>query len=141
MGVLQDLLRVHDGNGRLLFLVFLCLYLTVRCSVCQCPDTGGLGAEDPANVRLLLENSIKQASLLKKYDFIIVGASPSGCLLANRLTEIRDWNVLLIEAGEQENLFVQVPIFSAYLQSTSYNWGYLAEPQNYSCWGKDMLME
>uniref|UniRef100_A0A182WV76 Glucose-methanol-choline oxidoreductase N-terminal domain-containing protein n=1 Tax=Anopheles quadriannulatus TaxID=34691 RepID=A0A182WV76_ANOQN len=135
MGVVQDLLRVHDGNGRLLSLVFLCLYFTVRYSVCQCPDTGGLGAEDPANVRLLQENSIKQASLLKKYDFIIVGASPSGCLLANRLTEIRDWNVLLIEAGEQENLFVQVPIFSAYLQSTSYNWGYLAEPQNYSCWG------
>uniref|UniRef100_A0AAG5CRQ2 Glucose-methanol-choline oxidoreductase N-terminal domain-containing protein n=1 Tax=Anopheles atroparvus TaxID=41427 RepID=A0AAG5CRQ2_ANOAO len=76
-----------------------------------------------------------RASVLKQYDFVIVGASPSGCLLANRLSEVPEWNVLLIEAGERENMFVRVPIFSAYLQATSYNWGYLAEPQNYSCWG------
>ncbi|KFB37100.1 hypothetical protein ZHAS_00004325 [Anopheles sinensis] len=106
----------------------------------QCPDASGPGEDGqatnpPANVRLLRESSVKRASVLKQYDFVIVGASPSGCVLANRLSEVPEWNVLLIEAGEQENIFVQVPIFSAYLQSTSYNWGYLAEPQIYSCWG------
>ncbi|XP_062560649.1 glucose dehydrogenase [FAD, quinone]-like [Armigeres subalbatus] len=69
------------------------------------------------------------------YDFVIVGASPTGCVLANRLTENPEWKVLLLEAGERENFFVKVPVFAAYMQSTSYNWGYLAEPQNYSCWG------
>lgn len=74
-------------------------------------------------------------NILNRYDFVIVGASPSGCVLANRLSENADWKILLIEAGERENLLVRVPVFAAYMQSTSYNWGYLAEPQNYSCWG------
>lgn len=74
--------------------------------------------------------------MLKRYDFVIVGASPSGCVLANRLSENPEWKVLLLEAGERENIFVKIPVFAAYLQSTSYNWGYVAERQNYSCWGE-----
>lgn len=80
-------------------------------------------------------------NILNQYDFVIVGASPTGCVLANRLTENPEWKVLLLEAGERENLFVKVPVFAAYMQSTSYNWGYVAEPQNYSCWGKCISMK
>ncbi|XP_055541000.1 glucose dehydrogenase [FAD, quinone]-like [Wyeomyia smithii] len=76
-------------------------------------------------------------NILNQYDFVIVGGSPSGCVIANRLSENPDWKVLLIEAGERENLLVKVPVFAAYMQSTSYNWGYLAERQNYSCWGME----
>ncbi|ETN59864.1 glucose dehydrogenase [Anopheles darlingi] len=122
----------------ILSLVSTSLLLSVTGIVdAQCHDGIGeeSGSDRLANVRQLRENSVKRASMFKKYDFIIVGASPSGCLLANRLSEVADWSVLLIEAGEIENLFVQIPIFSAFLQSTSYNWGFLAEPQNYSCWG------
>ncbi|XP_055644502.1 glucose dehydrogenase [FAD, quinone]-like [Toxorhynchites rutilus septentrionalis] len=79
------------------------------------------------------KDSVK--NMLNQYDFVIIGASPSGCVLANRLSENPEWKVLLLEAGEHENIFVKIPVFAAYLQSTSYNWGYVAERQNYSCWG------
>ncbi|MGG7605312.1 GMC family oxidoreductase [Massilia sp. BKSP1R2A-1] len=46
-----------------------------------------------------------------EYDYIIVGAGTSGCVLANRLTRNRDMNVLLLEAGGKDDyLWIHIPV-------------------------------
>lgn len=50
-------------------------------------------------------------SLHSHYDFIIVGAGTSGCLLANRLTANSSFKVLLIEAGSKDDYFwINIPL-------------------------------
>lgn len=72
--------------------------------------------------------------LRSEYDFIIVGASPAGCILANRLTENPNHSVLLLEVGTSEDLKItSAPINAPTLQSTSYNWGYKTEVQERAC--------
>lgn len=48
-----------------------------------------------------------------EYDFIIVGAGSGGSVLANRLTEEKDWTVLLLELGKEESVITDIPISSS----------------------------
>ncbi|CAH1986642.1 unnamed protein product [Acanthoscelides obtectus] len=69
------------------------------------------------------------------FDFVIVGASPSGSVLANRLSEINGWKILLLEAGGDPTGLAEVPLVVATLYPTTYNWGTHAEPQPGFCSG------
>lgn len=66
--------------------------------------------------------NVKQVD--SEYDFIIVGGGSAGSVLANRLTEISDWKVLLLEAGGHETEISDVPILSLYLHKSKLDWKY-----------------
>jgi choline dehydrogenase len=68
---------------------------------------------------------------LSEYDYIIVGAGSAGCVLANRLSEISQNQVLILEAGPMDHkLMVHIPagVYHAY-KDPSINWNYTSEPE------------
>ena len=62
-----------------------------------------------------------------EYDFIIIGAGSAGAVIANRLTEIDEWKILLLEAGGDESFLGQVPAMAADLQRTEQDWQFKTE--------------
>ncbi|XP_068623824.1 uncharacterized protein [Battus philenor] len=67
------------------------------------------------------------------YDFIIVGAGSAGSVLASRLSENPDWNILLLEAGQDENVLSEVPALFPALQTSSIDWQFVTEPSDEYC--------
>ncbi|CAK9805397.1 Glucose dehydrogenase [FAD, quinone] [Anthophora plagiata] len=71
-----------------------------------------------------------------RYDFIVIGAGTAGATVAARLSEIKDFSVLLIEAGAEETLFMSIPLLANFLQSSDeINWKYETEPSDKYCTG------
>ncbi|XP_037872865.2 ecdysone oxidase-like [Bombyx mori] len=58
------------------------------------------------------------------FDFIVVGAGSAGCVLANRLSEVKSWNILLIEAGGDPPSESIIPALNALIYKTKYAWQY-----------------
>ncbi|VVC99373.1 unnamed protein product [Leptidea sinapis] len=67
------------------------------------------------------------------YDFIIVGAGSAGCVLANRLSEVKRWKILLLEAGPEEPDITMVPAFAPTLGRSSIDWMYTTQPEKLTC--------
>ncbi|KAJ8687282.1 hypothetical protein QAD02_023076 [Eretmocerus hayati] len=62
------------------------------------------------------------------WDFVIVGAGSGGSVLANRLSEVAHFSVLLLEAGKDEMFLTDIPLLAPLMHITDYNWGYRTEP-------------
>ena len=65
------------------------------------------------------------------YDYVIVGAGSSGCVLANRLSADGRHKVLLLEAGPKDNyLWIHIPIgYGKTMFHKDYNWGFYTDPE------------
>jgi choline dehydrogenase-like flavoprotein len=72
-------------------------------------------------------------TFLTEYDFIVIGAGSAGAVVANRLSEVSDWNVLLLEAGGDEPMAADIPGAAAFLQRSNVDWNYKTVPQTQAC--------
>ncbi|OAD62862.1 Glucose dehydrogenase [acceptor] [Eufriesea mexicana] len=82
------------------------------------------------------DHRVKPINLLdlqSSYDFVIIGGGSAGSVLANRLSENKNWSVLLLEAGVDEPDMADVPIMFSILQLTSVDWQFKTEPSNNYC--------
>ncbi|KAJ3535537.1 hypothetical protein NMY22_g6440 [Coprinellus aureogranulatus] len=66
-----------------------------------------------------------------EYDFVIVGGGNAGSVLASRLSENPDFNVLLIEAGPShegvQNMYI--PGYTSRMAASPYDWNFTCVPQ------------
>jgi len=70
------------------------------------------------------------------YDYVIVGAGSAGCVLAGRLSEDPDVQVLLLEAGPPDvNQNIHVPLGYLKLAATEVDWDYHSMPED-ECSGR-----
>lgn len=63
------------------------------------------------------------------FDFLVIGAGSAGSVLANRLTENPDWNVLVLEQGNDEIFLTDIPLLAPVLHITDYARVYRSEPR------------
>ncbi|KAI5635662.1 GMC oxidoreductase domain-containing protein [Phthorimaea operculella] len=79
-----------------------------------------------AAVQCLLNNETPDTQVTEEdqFDFIIVGGGTAGSVLANRLSEVEQWKILLIEAGDDPPVESVIPYFASKLQGSRYDWQY-----------------
>ena len=72
------------------------------------------------------------------YNILLSTVGFKGAVLANRLSEISHWRILIIEAGENENSISDVPKIPG-ANGAKMDWGYKLEPQYNSFFGEFKL--
>ncbi|MCO5396697.1 choline dehydrogenase [Ralstonia soli] len=67
------------------------------------------------------------------FDYIVIGAGSSGCVVASRLSEDRDATVLLVEAGpEDKSWTIDMPLaVESLVSGREFNWQYVSEPEKH----------
>ncbi|KAK9294322.1 hypothetical protein QLX08_011028 [Tetragonisca angustula] len=107
-----------------------------------CTSNSTLSACQPSTLMLLTlianlfghsGDSYPNKDIEEEYDFIIVGAGSAGCVVANRLSEMKHWKILLLEAGIEESEVTDIPAFAPILSGSNIDWMYRMQPEQHSC--------
>ncbi|XP_075973246.1 ecdysone oxidase-like [Anticarsia gemmatalis] len=108
--------------------------MTCNAASCVTPTTGGFAELFTSTVKFFAasqcvfsQDPYEEIVPLNytKFDFIIVGAGSAGSVLANRLSEVKEWNILLIEAGDEPPIEAKVPGLAPFLFGGKYDWQYV----------------
>lgn len=67
------------------------------------------------------------------YHYIVIGGGSAGSVVAARLSERPENNVLLLEAGGRDrSLRLSMPLVFRQLRDSSFDWGYATDPEPYA---------
>ncbi|XP_072946591.1 glucose dehydrogenase [FAD, quinone]-like isoform X3 [Epargyreus clarus] len=91
------------------------------------------GADSKVSPKVDKSKRSRKKRSVKEYDFIIVGAGSAGCVIANRLSEVKKWKILLLEAGPEEPEVTSVPSFAPVLGRSNIDWLYRTQPEELTC--------
>ena len=78
---------------------------------------------------------LSRSSNHAEYDFIVVGSGPAGSVIANRLSEVPQWNVLILEKGPEGNLLNDIPLIAVRTYNSSVSKVYVADKEPNVCTG------
>jgi choline dehydrogenase-like flavoprotein len=94
-----------------------------------------------ATVLLGAVEAKNQDGSASRYDFVIVGGGTSGLVVANRLSEMRDMTVAVIEAGDSvlNNPNVTSVVGYGLSFGSSIDWAYSTEDQEYAGGSKQIM--
>lgn len=67
----------------------------------------------------------------KQFLSFTVGGGSAGCVLANRLSEMSDVNVLLLEAGGEAPVLSEIPAIPRTMYQSKVDWTYKTVPQKH----------
>jgi choline dehydrogenase-like flavoprotein len=80
-----------------------------------------------------VERTLENVNVREVYDYIVIGAGSAGCVVAARLSENPDMQVLLLEAGGPDtHEAVENPVMWPTLLGGELDWGYRTIPQRHA---------